>query len=468
MKARRVVLISLCPQVAQDEGSAPTRELMARFPSYGISRIHAALASDPQLQDTDIIFMDARDATAEQLAARALEFEPDVLGVSFYVWSTATLCDVARRVKEERPECLVVAGGPSARPAVLDLAPFVRFRTAIDALVLGEGEETMRAIVRDPSRERLAGVPGLAIFAGDRWTQTGEPVRSASLDDIASPFQLDLMPSHHVTYLETFRGCPLSCTFCQWGVMDSGRHFSREYLVRELEAIKRSEPIATYLVDAGLNLNARAFRNLASAEEEVGLFQKTTLYCEVYPSLLNEEHLEFLRRASQVHIGLGLQSLDGSALAANQRPFKRERLIPTIEQLSRDCRVDIELILGLPGDTPESFRKTLEEVRKLPCSVRIYRCLILPDALMTRAPKEFAIRFDPQTLFMTSCHTWSERELRESQAYLDQVAAATPGGYAGDYWWHLLHDSPRYQTAYDRVAGQRGVTTSARGDARDV
>ena len=362
----------------------------------------------------------------------------------------------------------MIVGGPSARPAVFDLEPYAKYRSTIDALVLGEGEETMRMIVRSGSADALPSIPGLAIPRAHGWLQTGEAVRSPNLDIIASPFQQDLMPSHHVAYLETFRGCPLSWSFCQWGVMDAGRHFSREYLVRELQAIKRSEPISTFLVDAGLNLNARAFRNLASAEEEVGLFQTCSLYCEVYPSLLTDEHLAFLNRASQVHIGLGLQSLDTGALAANQRPFHRERLIPTIEQLSRNCLVDIEIILGLPGDTPESFRKTLDEVRALPCSIRVYRCLILPDALMTRAPKEFQIRFDPQTLFMTSCHTWSEKELRETQEYVTEVAAATPGGYAGDYWWHLLNGSPRYQAAYDRLAGQRGVAMSARTDAGDV
>ena len=90
MKASRVVLLSLCPPVAQDEESQTTRELMSRFPSYGISRVQAALASDPELTGTDVIAIDALDGTAAALCNRVLEYQPEVLGLSAYVWSTAT------------------------------------------------------------------------------------------------------------------------------------------------------------------------------------------------------------------------------------------------------------------------------------------------------------------------------------------------------------------------------------------
>jgi radical SAM superfamily enzyme YgiQ (UPF0313 family) len=397
------------------------------------------------------MLIDERSAPAEKFIEQILLFEPDILGLSVYLWSTELLTQVAREVKRMRPDCAIVFGGPSARTQMFELGPFADYADYLDAVVATDGEEIFREIVAltDRSRESLRSIRGLAIPSSSGWFVTPPRTPDPDMDTIASPFQEGLMPRQHVAYVETFRGCPLSCSFCQWGVMDSKRKFSVDYLRRELQAMKDTDPAYTFLVDAALNLNAAAFRNLAVAEKEVGFFSTTPLLCEVYPTLLKPEHLDFLERTKWVEIGLGVQSLDPTTLNAISRPFKPSQLKSVIEQLSEFGLVDAELILGLPGDTPESFRRTLEEALTWPCNVRVYRCLILPDALMTRAPKEFDIRFDPVSLLMSSCHTWSEKQLKETQDYVTGLAAATPNGYAGEYWWHFVSALPKYQHAYE-------------------
>src|SRR5262249_26608102 len=126
-----------------------------------------------------------------------------------------------------------------------------------------------------------------------------------------SPFQLGLMPGGSVAYLETYRGCPFSCTFCEWGASDAARTvFSADYLARELEAFARQRVPALFLLDAGLNLNARGFRNLHEAESRVGYLKSAGFWCEVYPSHVKDEHLDFLSRVRASYLGVGLQSLD--------------------------------------------------------------------------------------------------------------------------------------------------------------
>jgi len=67
------------------------------------------------------------------------------------------------------------------------------------------------------------------------------------------------MEEQAVTYLETYRGCPFSCTFCEWGATkDSKAVFSVDYITRELEAYARLKTSTVFLVDAGLNLNHQA------------------------------------------------------------------------------------------------------------------------------------------------------------------------------------------------------------------
>lgn len=437
---KRVALLSISPDIAENGG-------LNTFPSYGVRRIQAGLKAFPATRDAEVALFDAHYPTAADFIGRLLHFKPDIVGLSTYLWSIGMMTEVAREVKRILPKCQMVFGGPSARTEVFDLEPYADYREFVDALVLSDGEEVFRELVVQSNPEEWKNIPGLALPTSSGWVKTARRVPNPDMDSIASPFQQGLMPANHVAYIETFRGCPLSCSFCQWGVMDVKRKFSREYLVRELQAMKDIQSQYAFIVDAGLNLNAAAFRNLSAAEEEVGFFRNTPLLCEVYPSLLRPEHLAFLERTRWVQVGLGVQSLDPAVLDTNNRPFKPDHLRPVINQISEFGLVDVELILGLPGDTPESFRRTLEEGLTLPCNVRVYRCLILPEGLLTRPPKDAGIRFDPRTLLMTSCNTWPEKKLLETQDYVTRLAESIPFCYKGEHWWHFIHQTPKYQQA---------------------
>ncbi len=108
-----------------------------------------------------------------------------------------------------------------------------------------------------------------------------------------------------VGYLNHFALCPMSCTFCEWELPISREGaFSEDYLTRELEALAAHDAPAVFNVDAGLNLNAQAFRNLVAAEKKVGFLKKFWLGCEIYPSKITDEHLEFLSQCGPSYLAL--------------------------------------------------------------------------------------------------------------------------------------------------------------------
>lgn len=432
--ARRIALVCMTPLTdANETGNM-------EMPSYGVKRVLAAVAADPALQGSQFAFIDFRKNDIDAYVNAILEFEADVVGFSVYIWSSLLLTEVARRVKKRRPETLIVFGGPSARTALFDLPPYGNPVTYIDAVVESEGETTFCEIARLPrlTRDALAAVGGLQVPGGDGWLNTGPRTAIAHLDEIASPFQLGLMPGHSVAYLETYRGCPMSCAFCEWGRPDNpGTVFSRDYIAAELAAYAAADVPAVFLVDAGLNLNAKAFDNLAAAERDVGFLRNAGFWCEVYPSLIKDQQMEFLQSVGgSSYLGIGLQSLDDEVLRALQRPFKRARFETVIGQLAPIAEVEIQIIFGLPTDSPDGFRRTLEYARSFPAAVRAYHCLILPDALLTRSRPEWDIQFDPYTLETISCAGWSRDDIREMRAYLSELTASA-NGRAGQFWWHL-------------------------------
>jgi radical SAM superfamily enzyme YgiQ (UPF0313 family) len=431
MSGRRIALVCMTP--APDGGELHDVQL----PSYGIRRILAAVAADPALADSRLALIDFAQPDVDAYVDALLRFEPDLVGFSVYVWSMPCLVQVARRLKQRRPDCCVVFGGPSARPAVFDLPPYAPAAGCLDALVTGEGEAVFREIARLPllTRPALRGVPGLHLPAAGTWVQTAHREPTDALDAIASPAQLGLMPAGQVAYLETYRGCPLSCRFCEWGASETARAvFSADYIARELLAFREQRATAIFLLDAGLNLNARGFRNLLDAEAQVGVLRQMQFWAEIYPASVKDEHLEFLSRVGASYLGVGLQSLDPAVLKLHERPFDQPRFEASLARIKSVARAELQIIMGLPGDSPAGFRRTLDYARSFGVPVRAYHCLVLPDALLTRGRPEWDMRFDTTTLAMQSCLGWQADDILDMRAELDDVARQ-PGAKAGLYWW---------------------------------
>jgi len=177
------------------------------------------------------------------------------------------------------------------------------------------------------------------------------------------------------------------------------------------------------MVDAGLNLNARAFRNLAEAEAQTGFLQGRYFDTEMYPQLMKPEHLEFLAN-SRSNVGLGLQSANPEVLKNVDRPFKRQHFAKVVEDLSKVARVTVEVIMGLPGDTPAGFKETMSFLEDLPCNARAYYCLVLPDAFMNRYAGSDTLQFHPITLELQAGPGWTQTDLRDTCEWLNDKAAA--------------------------------------------
>jgi radical SAM superfamily enzyme YgiQ (UPF0313 family) len=437
-KLKRIALLCMTPVVDSHEHEG------AELPSYGIHRILAAVVNEPALCDVETRLFDFECDDPDQYVSAVVAFDPQVVGVSLFVWSAPCLIEVARRIRAKLPDCLIVFGGPSARSTFLDLPPYRNAADYVDAVVTRDGEHVFCEIAqaaaehsnRSEARAALSSIAGIEIPTLLGWQYTGVRQQLKNLDAIASPYQMGLMQYGAVGYLESFRGCPMSCTFCEWGAPDiSHGAFSEDYLTRELEALAAHDVPAVFNVDAGLNLDAHAFRNLAIAERNVRVFKDTQLWCEIYPARITDEHLQFLSECGPSYLGIGLQSVHTDVLKRLQRPFGRERFETAIEQLAQIAeRVEVQIIFGLPTDSVDGFQDTLSYALSLPVTVRVYHCLVLPDALLTRGRAEWKMVFDHSTLSMISCDGWSEDDVQETRRLLAQETTRC-GGTSGQFWW---------------------------------
>ena len=438
MAARRIALVCLTPRPDTDELGH------LQLPSYGIRRIQAAVVGDRDNPGHRVRLVDLGRDDVAAYVQEILAFDPELVGFSIYVWSTATLVAVARLIKQRRPNCIIVFGGPSARSALFDLDFYRDPATYLDAVVEGDGEIIFRDIARlsDLSANSLRSVHGLTLPTNGSWLRTAKRPTTPELDHLPSPFQLGLMPRGVVAYLETYRGCPMSCRFCEWGTSEQAKSvFSADYIAHELRAFDRLQAPAVFLLDAGLNLNIRGFRHLREANRRTGFLKRTLFWAEIYPSIIRDEHFEFLSEIGPAYLGVGMQSMDQAVLKLHQRPSDSPRFEQAVRDLAAITNIELQIIFGLPGDTPEGFRRTLEYALSLPAAVRVYHCLVLPDALMTRGLPDWNMRFDSQNLAMISCLGWSEDAILSMRGELDRRARAHRGKQ-GRYWWSFPRPHP--------------------------
>ena len=147
---------------------------------------------------------------------------------------------------------------------------------------------------------------------------------------------------------------------------------------------------------------------------------------------MTDEHLRFLEDTTAIYAGIGLQSMDPQVLKSVQRKFDETRFERVVREVGSIVpEATVELMMGLPGDNPDNFKRTLDKVRKLPVNVRVFHTLVLPDALMRRAPADFELVYDPFDLRILSSRGWSRQAIEDTCRWLDEQmsdAADEPPG----------------------------------------
>jgi len=190
--------------------------------------------------------VDLRIEGYEKGFAKLKAFEPAIVGLQCnFTTERFRALRLARRVKEEMPEVMVIIGGHDA-----SRAPDWFLQPAIDVIVVGDGEEVMPELVEAcEKKQELRRVPGLLINAPSGPIATGPAPARANIDNLPMPARhliREYAGEYYINFrrplalLETARGCPFKCNFCSvWKFHESTfREKSPDRVVRELLQIE--------------------------------------------------------------------------------------------------------------------------------------------------------------------------------------------------------------------------------------
>jgi radical SAM superfamily enzyme YgiQ (UPF0313 family) len=331
---------------------------------------------------------------------------PDVLGFSLYPWNAVYSLEVARAARLLYPDALIVAGGPSVPRRPASAGRFLDENPALDVLVFAEGEVAFRELlVAQAQGTGFESIGGIAFRrrGADGHVFTAPPVRILDLRETASPY-LDgtfdeLVATKRARFstalLETNRGCPFSCTFCDWSLTKHVEEFPLERIEAELEWIARNGFNHVILTDANFGIRKRDHdiaRTLASVKARTGRPTLCYFYLTKNDHRANLETIEILHAAGiGCCVGLAVQDFDDGVLEAVKRDNIQSGESLRLREIcaGRGIPTLNELILGLPRQTYASFARSV--VLAMPGYPRhsfvIYQCRLLDNTDMA-SPEE--------------------------------------------------------------------------------
>ncbi|MBO5432747.1 MAG: radical SAM protein, partial [Clostridia bacterium] len=318
---------------------------------------------------------------------------PFMVLFSCSVWNTEYNKTVAKAIKEAYPSCLITFGGHN----VSNNENYLRDNDFIDFLTHRFGEEPTEGILESlATGKSLDEIPNISYrneageivttaYAPQTGTDYPSPYLEGTFDEILKD---DIVFS---ALFETNRGCPNSCSFCDWGSLKSKvRLFPMERVFAEIDWFVEHKIEFVFCTDGNFCLFNR--------DEEIADYivhcKNTYGYPKMFRVCFTKNKFDFVFDIGTKFFKNGLDKAQTlSFQSMNEQVLKNvgRKNISTEkfrELMLKYNEINIstfsELILGLPGETYETFCEGVNILIEngQHYAINIYPCELLPNAEM--------------------------------------------------------------------------------------
>ncbi len=289
--------------------------------------------------------------------------------------STPTLAidiETARRIKEVKPEIVTVLTGPHV--TILPEESLTAGNGIIDIVCRGEFDYATKELCEGHD---WATVDGISFMKNGIITHTPDRPLIEDLDAlpfVAPVYRRDLPISEYVIphfknpYVSIYssRGCPSKCIYCLWPQTFSGQRMrtrSPQNVYEEVKWIVDNIPEMRELSfdDDTFSANRQHARAVATLLKPLGISWTINARANC-----DFETLKIMREAGLRHVVVGYESGNEQILKNIKKGVTKEQAI----QFTKDCKklglsIHGAFIMGLPGETKETIRETIEYAKQL-------------------------------------------------------------------------------------------------------
>ena len=300
----------------------------------------------------------------------------DVVGFSGYVWNIRLSLEVARLLKQKSPKTLIVFGGPQVPDSP---EAFLRKNPFIDFVVHGEGEVVFCQLMEKLKNREWESLDSVSFI-----TPNGEIVskpkapRMADLSAVPSPYLTNVFDpiikanpkERWIVVWETNRGCPFSCTYCDWGSATQARvyQFEMDRLFQEVDWFAKHKVPFIFCADANFGILNRDYDIAAKVAE----IKQTTGYPETLSVQNTKNATDKAYKVQKLLAESGLtrsvtisyQSTDETTLKNIKRANISQKFFKDLQSRFASDKISTytDIILGLPGETYDSFSTGVSQV----------------------------------------------------------------------------------------------------------
>lgn len=323
--------------------------------SIGLRYLYANMQ---ELQkQTDILEFSINDAL-QSVAEKILIHKPTILGIGVYIWNALEVSELIHIIKKVSPETKIILGGPE-----VSYTPFRVDLDDADFIIQGEGDSAFYELCKNiinatPPKEKIV------------------PITLPNLKKLELPYKYytDEDIANRYIYVEISRGCPFECEFCLSSMDEKVRAFDLDEILKEFEILWQRGARNFKFVDRTFNLNMKSANKILDffLEKAPPYFAHFEVIPDHFPASLRKKIAKFPPGALQLEIGI--QTLNPEIADNISRRMNLEKMKSNINFLENDshAHIHLDLIVGLPGESLESFGKNLDILTSLSsCEIQI-------------------------------------------------------------------------------------------------
>ncbi len=377
--------------------------------SFGLRYLYANLGPlQSQAQIIEFSNHDAPLTAVEQL----LTLKPKIIGFGVYIWNIDQVTEAVSLLKRLAPEIVVVIGGPEVSYEFEGLDVF----TQADYLVTGEADLQFALLCQELVDGRL---PDSKVISGGLPTfqQLQLPYVYYSDEDV----------KHRMIYVEASRGCPFTCEFCLSSLEIPVRQAELESFLNEMDRLLQRGVRQFKFIDRTFNLNLRVSQRIIDFFWErftPDLFLHFEMIPDRLPESLRQSIAKFPPGALQFEVGIQTWNPEVAELISRKQDYAKTEANLRYLRAETGVHVHADLIVGLPGESLESFGRGFDRLVALePQEIQVGMLKRLRGTPITRHDETWKMVYSPQApyeVLSTRCVDFAQMQrLRRFARYWD-------------------------------------------------
>ena len=314
-----------------------------------------------------------------------LQSNPKIIGLGVYIWNAEETLQVVKLLKQISPETIVILGGPEVtyetdQQDIVALADYV---------ITGQADITFRKTC-DNILNNIKPIQKVIKAEHFKLNEINFPYAEYDDEDI----------KNRVIYVEASRGCPFKCEFCLSSLDKTVYPFDLDLFLGEMQTLFDRGVRSFKFIDRTFNLKIATSIKIMNFFLEKMDANKVYLHFELIPDHLPEKLKTVMQQFPEdsLQFEIGIQSLNPAIQDIISRKQDDDKVHSNMNWIRQETSAHIhaDLIIGLPGETLDSFAKGFNELVTLnPHEIQVGVLKRLRGTPIIRHTEDYDMRYSP-------------------------------------------------------------------------